>query len=167
VRQIGSMEPVAGRAQTPTTPSEGGSVRRFGRGPRLTSLPMPRTSGPRATGCATPTSSAGRLLLSRRPSRYEHPGLSFPLRVRREAGQKPSAREPGDPPAGRSGSSAPAVRLAALNAFYYHVLSHWLRCLRRRSQRHRLTWRNMMRIAERWLPSPKLRHPIPTCGSTS
>jgi RNA-directed DNA polymerase len=49
----------------------------------------------------------------------------------------------------------------ALNAFYYHVLWHWLRCLRRRSQRHRLTWRKMMRIAERWLPSPKLRHPYP------
>ena len=45
----------------------------------------------------------------------------------------------------------------ALNAFDYHVLSHWLRCLRRRSQRHRLTWRKMMRIAERWL-SPKLRY---------
>jgi RNA-directed DNA polymerase len=36
-----------------------------------------------------------------------------------------------------------------------------LRCLRRRSQRHRLTWRKMMRIAERWLPSRKLRHPYP------
>jgi hypothetical protein len=41
------------------------------------------------------------------------------------------------------------------------VLSHWLRCLRRRSQRHKLTWRKMMRIAERWLPGPKLRHPYP------
>lgn len=42
-----------------------------------------------------------------------------------------------------------------------YVLADWLRCLRRRSQRHRLTWRKMMRIAERWLPSPKLRHPYP------
>jgi RNA-directed DNA polymerase len=49
----------------------------------------------------------------------------------------------------------------ALNAFYYHVLSHWLRCLRWRSQRHRPTGCKMMRIAERWLPSPKLRHPYP------
>jgi hypothetical protein len=48
----------------------------------------------------------------------------------------------------------------ALNAFYYHVLSHGLRRLRRRSPRHRLTWRKM-RLAERWLPSPKLRHPYP------
>jgi hypothetical protein len=42
-----------------------------------------------------------------------------------------------------------------------NVPSHWLRCLRLRSQRHRLTWRKMMRIAERWLPSPKLRHLYP------
>jgi RNA-directed DNA polymerase len=49
----------------------------------------------------------------------------------------------------------------ALNAFYYHVLWHWLRCLRRRGQRHGLTWRKMLRIAKHWLPSPKLRHPYP------
>jgi RNA-directed DNA polymerase len=49
----------------------------------------------------------------------------------------------------------------ALNSFYYHVIWHWLRRLRRRSQRHRLPWRRMMRIVERWLPSPKLRHPCP------
>jgi RNA-directed DNA polymerase len=44
---------------------------------------------------------------------------------------------------------------------YYAVPTNFLRCLRRRSQRHRLTWRKMMRIAERWLPSPKLRHSYP------
>jgi RNA-directed DNA polymerase len=49
----------------------------------------------------------------------------------------------------------------ALNAFYYQVLSHWHRCLRRRDQRRRLTWRKMAAIAERWLPTPKLRHPYP------
>ena len=49
----------------------------------------------------------------------------------------------------------------ALNSFYWHILRYWQHCLRRRSQRHRLTWRKMMRIAERWLPSPKLRHPYP------
>jgi RNA-directed DNA polymerase len=31
----------------------------------------------------------------------------------------------------------------------------------RSCQRHGLTWRKLMRIAERWLPSPKLRHPYP------
>ncbi len=37
----------------------------------------------------------------------------------------------------------------------------WRHCLRRRSQRHRLTWQRMMRIADHWLPRPKLRHPYP------
>jgi hypothetical protein len=27
--------------------------------------------------------------------------------------------------------------------------------------RYAATWRKLMRIAERWLPSPKLRHPYP------
>jgi RNA-directed DNA polymerase len=35
----------------------------------------------------------------------------------------------------------------ALNTLFYHVLCHWLRCLQRLSQRHKLTWRKMMRIA--------------------
>jgi hypothetical protein len=37
----------------------------------------------------------------------------------------------------------------------------WLCCLRRQRQRRRLTWRKMVRVAERWRPSPKLRHPYP------
>jgi len=49
----------------------------------------------------------------------------------------------------------------ALNSFYWHILRSWQHCLRRRSQRHRLTCQRMMRIAARWLPSPKLRHPYP------
>jgi RNA-directed DNA polymerase len=44
----------------------------------------------------------------------------------------------------------------ALNAFYYHVLWHWLRCLRRRSQRHRLTWRKMMRYRGASAPLSRL-----------
>jgi len=35
----------------------------------------------------------------------------------------------------------------AINSFYHRVLWHWLRCVRRRSRRHRLTWRKMVRIA--------------------
>jgi hypothetical protein len=53
------------------------------------------------------------------------------------------------------------TKLRALNAFYYHVLSHRLRCLRRRSQRDKLTWRKMMRIAERLAAQPEIRHPYP------
>ena len=49
----------------------------------------------------------------------------------------------------------------ALNSFYWHTMRSWQHCLRRRSQRHRLTCQRMMRIAARCLPSPKLRHPCP------
>jgi group II intron reverse transcriptase/maturase len=49
----------------------------------------------------------------------------------------------------------------ALNSFYWHIMRSWQHCLRRRSQRHRMTCQRMMRIAARWLPGPKLRHPCP------
>jgi RNA-directed DNA polymerase len=56
---------------------------------------------------------------------------------------------------------AAPINFRALSACYHHLLWHRVHCLRRQSQRHRLTWRKMMPIAERWLPSPKLRHPYP------
>lgn len=37
----------------------------------------------------------------------------------------------------------------------------WYRALRRRSQRDRTTWTRMNRLAERWLPRPRILHPWP------
>ena len=37
----------------------------------------------------------------------------------------------------------------------------WFRALRRRSQRHRLTWQRMSRLAKTWLPYPFICHPYP------
>jgi RNA-directed DNA polymerase len=51
--------------------------------------------------------------------------------------------------------------IEALNAFRHQIVRHWVRSLRRRSQRHRLTWERMCRIAERWLPAPRILHPWP------
>jgi group II intron reverse transcriptase/maturase len=48
-----------------------------------------------------------------------------------------------------------------INAFYNEVTRLWLRSLRRRSHRHRLTWTRMRRISARWLPTPKRMHPFP------
>lgn len=53
--------------------------------------------------------------------------------------------------------------------FTYHTLSsfrrqvawHWFRALRRRSQKHRMTWRRMYRLMEQWLPKPRILHPYP------
>jgi group II intron reverse transcriptase/maturase len=49
----------------------------------------------------------------------------------------------------------------ALTAFRRQVTSNWLLTLRRRSQRDRLTWDRMRRLADRWLPQPQILHPWP------
>ena len=49
----------------------------------------------------------------------------------------------------------------ALNAYRWHIIVRWHRSLRRRSQRHRLTWERMFRIVERFLPTVRVLHPWP------
>ena len=52
---------------------------------------------------------------------------------------------------------------ASLRGFRWRVTRHWLRALRRRSQRtRRLNWKRMDRLADRWLPQPRILHPWPT-----
>ena len=51
--------------------------------------------------------------------------------------------------------------IEALRAFRNGITRHWLRSLRRRSQRSRLTWERMGRLADRWLPQPRILHPWP------
>jgi len=48
-----------------------------------------------------------------------------------------------------------------LNAFRYHLCRLWHRSLKRRSQRHRLTWERMSRLIARWLPHARIWHPYP------
>lgn len=50
----------------------------------------------------------------------------------------------------------------ALSAFRFHVTRLWHRALKRRSQKHRMTWDRMARYAERWLPRPAIVHPYPS-----
>jgi group II intron reverse transcriptase/maturase len=49
----------------------------------------------------------------------------------------------------------------ALGTFRSEVNRLWLRALRRRSQRHRLTWQRMNRLVDRWLPPARILHPYP------
>jgi group II intron reverse transcriptase/maturase len=49
----------------------------------------------------------------------------------------------------------------ALGAFRYHVTKLWLSTLRRRSQKDRMTWERMAKIAAHWLPAPRVLHPWP------
>lgn len=50
---------------------------------------------------------------------------------------------------------------AALRLFRDQVTYLWRQALRRRSQKHRLTWMRMGRLARQWLPQPTIRHPYP------
>jgi group II intron reverse transcriptase/maturase len=52
--------------------------------------------------------------------------------------------------------------LPALAAFRKQVTRLWCNALRRRSQRHRLTWERMRRLEARWLPPARIRHPWPS-----
>lgn len=52
--------------------------------------------------------------------------------------------------------SAPAI-----TAFRHHLIERWLRAIRRRGQKHRLSWRRMKVIADRYLPYPRILHPWP------
>src|SRR6266542_2244329 len=49
----------------------------------------------------------------------------------------------------------------AVSNFRDQVTRHWYKALRRRSQRTRITWARMHRIATRWLPRTRDRHPFP------
>jgi len=49
----------------------------------------------------------------------------------------------------------------AIDAFRNQVVRHWRRTLRRRSQRTKVTWQYMGRIADRWLPKSRVLHPYP------
>ena len=50
----------------------------------------------------------------------------------------------------------------ALAAFRYQVARHWIKALRRRSQRSSLNWTRMTRYVRRWLPPARLQHPFPS-----
>ena len=50
----------------------------------------------------------------------------------------------------------------ALSAFRYHLYTLWRKMLRRRSQKHnRITQSYMDKLAQKWLPQPRITHPYP------
>jgi RNA-directed DNA polymerase len=50
---------------------------------------------------------------------------------------------------------------AAIGAFRYHVTVLWHRRLCRRSQKARLVWPRMAKLADDFLPKPRILHPWP------
>jgi group II intron reverse transcriptase/maturase len=49
----------------------------------------------------------------------------------------------------------------ALAAFRHHVVTLWRRALKRRGQKDHTTWDRIARLAEEWLPKPRILHPWP------
>ena len=49
----------------------------------------------------------------------------------------------------------------AVRSFRSLAIRHWQRELRRRSQKHRMTWQRMNRLANRWLPPACRMHSFP------
>jgi RNA-directed DNA polymerase len=49
----------------------------------------------------------------------------------------------------------------ALSAFRHYLADCWRRTLRRRSQRDGFTWDHMAKLADYWLPRPRILHPWP------
>ena len=50
----------------------------------------------------------------------------------------------------------------SLSAFRHYVTDAWRRALRRRSQRDHTTLEKMLRLANQWLPMPRILHPWPS-----
>jgi RNA-directed DNA polymerase len=50
----------------------------------------------------------------------------------------------------------------AVAAFRTQATRHWFKALRRRSQRTRVNWNRMNRLATRWLPPARVMHPFPS-----
>jgi group II intron reverse transcriptase/maturase len=49
----------------------------------------------------------------------------------------------------------------ALAAFRFHVAHLWQRTLQRRSQKDQTTWERITKLADEWLPKPRILHPWP------
>jgi group II intron reverse transcriptase/maturase len=54
------------------------------------------------------------------------------------------------------------LNYAALSSFRYQVIWHWRRALSRRSQKGRVTWARVSRLARLWLPPVRITHPYPS-----
>jgi hypothetical protein len=51
---------------------------------------------------------------------------------------------------------------ASLWSFRQEVCKRWLRIVRRRSQKSRITWQHIVGFADQWLPLPTILHPYPS-----
>ena len=63
---------------------------------------------------------------------------------------------------GYFGYHAVPTNFRALAAFRLHIAHLWRRVLRRRSQKDGSTWDRIEKLADEWLPQPRILHPWPS-----
>jgi len=113
--------------------------------------------------CAT--TRAGRFLLKRQTMakrmRATLSAIKTELRRRRHQPVPEQGRWLGSVVRGYFQYHAVPTNIDALASFRTQVTRAWHTSLKRRSQRSRLTWERMGRLASAWLPAPKILHPWP------
>jgi CheY-like chemotaxis protein len=62
----------------------------------------------------------------------------------------------------KSGAATVPTNSRSFGAFRDHVVRLWGRTLRCRSQKHAVTWERMGKLADAWLPLPRIPHPWPS-----
>lgn len=53
------------------------------------------------------------------------------------------------------------TNLRLLRSFRTQVIRAWMHALRRRSQRHRMSWSRLGRLVKQWIPPVRAMHPWP------
>ena len=108
---------------------------------------------------------AGRFLLKRQTMakrmRATLSAIRTELRRRRHQPVPEQGRWLGSVVRGYFQYHAVPTNIDALASFRTQVTRAWHASLKRRSQRSRLTWERMGRLASAWLPAPKILHPWP------
>ncbi len=116
---------------------------------------------------ASGRSKAGRFLVKRvtvsERMRSKLKAVKNELRLRRHLPIPEQGRWLGSVVQGHCNYYAVPGNLDAIKAFRTQVTRHWYRALRRRSQKaeRRVSWERMTRLANRWLPPARIRHPYP------
>jgi RNA-directed DNA polymerase len=114
--------------------------------------------------CATRRSGGG-FVLGRTPVRERMRAklreIEERLRATRHDGVEAQGRWLGQVLRGWLAYYAVPMSAPAITAFRHHAVERWHHALRRRGQRHRLPWRRMRVLAERYLPFPRILHPWP------
>ena len=111
-------------------------------------------------------SRRGKFLLQRRSRRDRMRAklkvIKEELRERRHQPIPEQGRWLGQVVRGMFAYHAVPTNFKALHAIHYHVKVLWLRTLRRRSQKDQFAWERMQRLADDFLPKPRILHPWPS-----